>query len=62
MPILILIFINDLPDALDSCIIFFADDAKLYLNVNSLVQANQLQGNVKGKKYGRISGECTLTI
>ena len=37
---------NDLPGALDCCIKLFADDAKLYLKVNSLVQANQLQGNV----------------
>ena len=45
-PILFLIYINDLPGAIDCCINFFADDAKLYLKVNSLVQADQLQGNV----------------
>ena len=45
-PILFLIYINDLPGAIDCCIKFFADDAKLYLKVNSLVQADQLQGNV----------------
>ena len=46
-PILFLIYINDLPCALDCCIKFFADDAKLYLKVNTLVQENQkVQGNV----------------
>ena len=45
-PILFLIYINDLPGAIDCRIKFFADDAKLYLKVNSLVQADQLQGNV----------------
>ena len=45
-PILFLIYINELPGAIDSCIKLFADDAKLYLKVNSLVQADQLQGNV----------------
>ena len=45
-PILFLICINDLPGAIDCFIKFFADDAKLYLKVNSLVQADQLQGNV----------------
>ena len=45
-PILFLIYINDLPSAIDSCIKFFADDSKLYLKVNSLVQADQLQGSV----------------
>ena len=37
---------QDLPGVLDCCIKFFSDDAKLYQNVNTLVQANQLQGNV----------------
>ena len=45
-PILFSIYINDLPVAIHCCIKFFADDAKLYLKVNSLVQADQLQGNV----------------
>ena len=45
-PILFLIYINDLPGAIDCCIKFFADDAKLYLKVNLLVQSDQLQGNV----------------
>ena len=45
-PILFLIYINDLPGAMDCCLKFFADDAKLYLKVNSLVQADQLQRNV----------------
>ena len=43
--ILFLIYINDLPGALDCCIKFFADNAKLYLK-SQLIQANQLQGNV----------------
>ena len=45
-PYLILIYINDLPGAIDCCIKFFEDDAKLYLKFNSLVQSGQLQGNV----------------
>ena len=45
-PILFLICINDLPGALGCSIKLFADDEKLYQKVNSLVQANHLQGNV----------------
>ena len=35
-PILFLIFINDLPDAINCCIKLFADDAKIYPQVNSI--------------------------
>lgn len=46
-PILFLIFINDLPDAINCCIKLFADDAKIYAQVNSIEQGKDLQGNIK---------------
>ena len=46
-PILFLIFINDLPDAINCCIKLFADDAKVYAQVNSIEQGKDLQGNIK---------------
>ena len=46
-PILFLIFINDLPDAIDCCIKLFADDAKIYAQVYSIEQGKDLQSNIK---------------
>ena len=46
-PILFLIFINDLPDAINCCIKLFADDAKIYAQVNSIEQGKDLQSNNK---------------
>ena len=46
-PILILIFINDLPNAINCCIKHFADDAKIYAQVNSIEQGKDLQSNNK---------------
>ena len=44
-PILFVIYTDDIQGAIDRCNSLFSDDAKLYLKVNSLVQADQLQGN-----------------
>ena len=46
-PILFLIFINDLPDATNCCFKLFADDAKIYAQVNSIEQGTDLQSNIK---------------
>ena len=45
--ILFLIFINDLPDAINCCIKLFTDDAKIYAQVNSIEQGKDLQSNIK---------------
>ena len=42
-PILFLIYINDLPEVITACMKLFADDAKLFGRVNSLVQASTVQ-------------------
>ena len=42
-PILFLIYINDLPEVITACMKLFADDAKLFGRVNSLVQATTEQ-------------------
>ena len=42
-PILFLIYINDLPEVITACMKLFADDAKLFCRVNSLVQATTVQ-------------------
>ena len=38
-PALFLVFINDLPDVVQACIKLFADDAKIFGQVNSIEQA-----------------------
>ena len=42
-PILFLIFINDLPEVVLSCMKLFVDDAKLFGRVNSNIQAISVQ-------------------
>ena len=45
-PILFLIFINDLPDVILAFIKLFADDAKLFSRVNSIMQATTVQSSL----------------
>ena len=45
-PILFLIFINDLPDNINSACKIFADDTKIYSSVNTLDDSNILQGDL----------------
>ena len=45
-PILFLIFINDLPDVILSFIRLFADDAKLFVRVNTIMQGLTVQVNL----------------
>ena len=45
-PILFLIFINDLPDVILALIKLFADDAKLFGRVNSIMQATTVQSSL----------------
>ena len=45
-PILFLIFINDLPDVILAFIKLFADDAKLFGRVNSIMQATTVQSSL----------------
>ena len=45
-PILFLIFINDLPEVILSFIKLFADDAKLFGRVNSIMQGLTVQGSL----------------
>ena len=42
-PILFPIYINDLPEVITACMKLFADDAKLFVRVNLLVQATTVQ-------------------
>jgi len=46
-PMLILIYINDLPDSLLSCIKLFADDTKLYRVVSTQHDKQELQCDVQ---------------
>ena len=45
-PILFVIFINDMPDAIACRMKLYADDAKVYNRVNNLAQSKMLQGCV----------------
>ena len=45
-PILFVIFINDMPDAIACCMKLYADDAKVYNRVSNLAQSRRLQGCV----------------
>ena len=45
-PILFLIFINDLPDVIVSCMKLLADDAKMFGRVNSVMQATAVQNSL----------------
>ena len=45
-PILFVIFINDMPDAIACCMKLYADDAKVYNRANNLALSRRLQGCV----------------
>ncbi|MEW8547929.1 MAG: reverse transcriptase family protein, partial [Candidatus Thiodiazotropha sp.] len=45
-PVLFLIFINDLPDAINVCIKLFADDGKMYSSVDTEEKRRTLQENI----------------
>jgi len=42
-PILFAIYVNDLPQVVDSLIALFADDTKLYHSITSDIDSNQLR-------------------
>ena len=41
-PLLFIIYINDLPDVVESSMLLFADDTKLYRQINSNIDQFQL--------------------
>ena len=45
-PILFVIFINDLPDAIQCCIKLFADDSKIYRRVTNNDHIQMLQASL----------------
>ena len=46
-PCLFLLYINDLPESLDSTVSLFADDSLLYLTIRSRVDTESLQNDLK---------------
>ena len=42
-PILFIIFVNDMPDVVNSMLLMFADDTKLYRTITSVHDSNALQ-------------------
>ena len=45
-PTLFVIYINDLPDAVHSCIKLFADDTKIYRHINSTADCQKIQDDI----------------
>ena len=45
-PTLFLIYINDLPEVVNSCIKLFADDTKLYMRANTIIDQENLQSDL----------------
>ena len=45
-PVLFLIYINDLPEALDCALRLFADDTKLFSTIKNVQDEEKLQGNI----------------
>lgn len=45
-PILFVIFINDMPDAVESLCLLFADDAKIFRTINTRLDINNLQDDI----------------
>ena len=57
-PLLIIIFINDLPDCVKSAIKIFADDTKIYREIKDKSDIKQLQDDIDSlKKWSR---DCQL--
>jgi len=45
-PVLFVLFINDLPDQLESRVLMYADDTKIYAKVNNEAEQNRLQDDL----------------
>ena len=45
-PILFIIFVNDMPDVVNSMLLMFADDTKLYRTITSVHDSNALQQDI----------------
>ena len=45
-PILFIIFVNDMPDVVNSMLLMFADDTKLYRTITSVHDNNALQQDI----------------
>ena len=45
-PVLFIIFVNDMPDEINSMLWMFADDTKLYRTITSLNDNNILQNDI----------------
>lgn len=54
-PLLFILFINDIVDNLDVCYLLYADDMKLFCNVNSEADCEKLQNELK-----KVNDWCSL--
>ena len=62
-PLLFLIYINDLPENLESSAKLFADDTSLFSTVYNLSNsANLLNDDLKKYRNGLSNGKCYLTL
>ena len=59
-PILFVIFINDLPDAIQCCIKLFADDSKIYRRVTNNDHIQMLQASLNSGILWLSVGICSF--
>ena len=57
-PALFILYINDLPEAVQSSVKLFADDTKIYCNVSSISGPVQLQKDLDAATSGLTPGRC----
>lgn len=62
-PLLFLIFINDLPDVLNCCQpLLFADDAKIFLKVQSIYDCNRIQTDLNSLNDWCVKNNLNLNV